>query len=73
MLPGGIPSGVEDTGYAMGCLQGEGYLPVKGVKGDSVVDQVSNSVGGFTRQDTYYLLITQAIAGGDGVPKVKLW
>jgi hypothetical protein len=57
----------------MGCLQGEGNLPVKGVKGDSVIDQVGNSVRGFTYQDTHRPFITQAIAGGDGVPKVKLW
>ena len=56
----------------MGCLSGEGDFSIKGVEGHPQFDKVSNAVGSFIYQDSYCLLITQAISGSYSILKVKL-
>ena len=61
---------MEDTGYTVRCLRGEGNLAVNGVKGDPKIYQVGNSVRGFVDEDAHRLCITQAISSGDGILEV---
>jgi hypothetical protein len=71
MLSGGITSGMQNTGDAVGCLQGESNLAIKGIKRHSEVDQLSNAGGRLIYEDTHRLFITQAITGSDGILEVE--
>ncbi len=71
MFAGGVTSGMQDTGYTVSRLPGEGNPSVNGVKGHSEIDQVSDAVRGFIYQDTYCFFIAQTTSGSYGIVEVQ--
>jgi hypothetical protein len=45
VLAGCIAAGMQDTGEGMGCLFGKGNFTIKGIKWNSELNKVSDSIG----------------------------
>ena len=70
MHAGGVTSGMHYPGGAVGTLPGQGYLPVEGVEGDPLMDQVSQTVGTLVGERLHGPGIAEASPGLQGVLEV---
>ncbi|MBA7469441.1 hypothetical protein ES707_04710 [subsurface metagenome] len=67
MLAGGIAACMQDAGYAVGRLSGEGDFAIHSVEVNPEIDQVGDTVRGFIDEDTHRVEIAQASPGSDSV------